>query len=151
AGGVVLGLVFSGSSKTIPWGVSVAGLDVGGMTAGEARALLESRYQKVLDVPVVFTAGGKTWKVTPDPLGVRVDGAGAVAAARREGDGFGPLRGFRRIDVRVFGADIQPHVQIFDGALALQVRRIAKVVDQPHREPAVVLHGLRPGLVPGRD
>jgi vancomycin resistance protein YoaR len=151
AGGIALGLAFAGSPKTIADGVSVAGVDVGGLTPREARALLEARSEKLLHVPVVFTAGGRSWRLTPDSLGLRADWAGAVADARRQGEGFGPLRGFRRIDVRVFGADLQPQVQVFDGALALEVRRIARVVDRPHREPSIVLRGLRPRLVGGRN
>ncbi|HEY7207034.1 MAG TPA: VanW family protein [Gaiellaceae bacterium] len=149
--GVGLGVAFSGSTKTIPQGVSVAGVDVGGLTKGQAETLLQARSAKLLHVPVVFTAGGKSWRVTPDSLGLRVDWAAAVADARARGDGFLPIRGFRRLDVRVFGTDVQPEVSVFNGALALEVKRIAKVVDRPHHEPSIVLHGLKPQLVPGRD
>jgi putative thioredoxin len=53
---------------------------------------------------VVFTAGGMRWRIRPEQLGVHADWGAAVEVARRRGDGFGPLRGFRRVGVRVFGA-----------------------------------------------
>ena len=50
--------------------------------------------------PVVFVAGEKRYAIRPVELGVEPDWKGAVAAAQRQGDGFGPIRGFRRLDVQ---------------------------------------------------
>jgi vancomycin resistance protein YoaR len=146
---LVAGLLFAGSSQHVAAGVHVAGVNVGGMTLDEARTLLEKRANAVLRAPVTFRAGGHTFKVTPDSLGVRVDWAAAVAAARREGEGFGPFRGFKRIDVRVFGAEITPPVRVYTGALALELDQIAHAVNQPRREPSLRLRGLKAELVPG--
>jgi len=146
---VVVGLVFAGSTTRLPAGIRVAGVDVGGMKPGDARALLEQKANDVLHVPVVFTAGGKTFRVTADELGLRVDWGRAVADASREGSGFGPLRGFARLDVRIFGSDVTPQTQVYSGALDLELRRIAAAVDRPHREPSLRLRGATPVLVPG--
>ena len=150
AAGVALGLAFAGSPTRIAAGVRVAGVDVGGLEPNEAAALLQARARRLVRVPVVFTARGRTWRITPDSLGVRVGWQEAVEDARREGEGFGPLRGFKRLDVRFFGADVAPQTQVFNGALELELDRIARDVDRPHREPSLRLRGLRPVLVPGR-
>ena len=42
-GGAVLGFVFAGSPSRIASGVSIDGVDVGGLTAAEARAKLEAQ------------------------------------------------------------------------------------------------------------
>jgi hypothetical protein len=56
---VVLGFVFAGSPTTLAAGVTIDGIDVGGMNAKDARALLQRRSDAVKNRPVVFLAGGK--------------------------------------------------------------------------------------------
>ena len=58
--------------------------------------------------PSIFVAGGQRFAIRPAELGVEPDWKAAVDAAQRQGDGFGPIRGFRRLDVQVFGADVTP-------------------------------------------
>jgi vancomycin resistance protein YoaR len=147
---IAAGVIFAGSSDRIAGGVKVAGVDVGGLTAAQARAKLEQRSQALLHVPATFVAGGRSFRVAPDSLGIRVDWKTAVAEARRRGNAFGPLRGLRRIDVRVFGAEVAPTTAVFRGALELELAHMAKTVDRPHREPALALRGLHPVVVPGR-
>ena len=53
----LFGLAFAGSPARLAEGVSVAGVDVGGLTRAEARKVLERRFAEVAHVPVVFTAG----------------------------------------------------------------------------------------------
>jgi len=149
--GVVLGLVFAGSPTTLAKGVRIAGVDVGGLRPGAAKALLERRWEALEHSPVMFRASGHVWRLSPSQLGVRPDWGGAVDSARRAGQGFGPLRGFRRLDVRVFGADVAPPAQVYDTALEYVLGQMADVVDHPHREAAVVLHGLRPVVVPAKN
>jgi vancomycin resistance protein YoaR len=146
----VLWLAFAGSAARLAEGVSIAGVDVSGMTPAEATAELERRAAAVASTPVVYTAGDRTWRLTPLQLGLTVDWAAAVEAARREGAGFGPLRGYRRLQTRVFGADIAPPVRVYDAALRYHVQRLAATVAQNPREAAIELRGLRPVLVPAR-
>ena len=147
---VLLGLAFAGSPATIAHGVTVDGIDVGGLKAKDAQALLESRSAKLAKQPLVFTAGGKRFPIRALELGVEPDWARAVEAARQQGDGFGPLRGFKRIDVQVFGADITPSTQVLSGALEYKLGLIAKAVDHPPRNAALVRRGGRIVAVPAR-
>ena len=96
------------------------------MSAKDARALLQRRSDAVKDRPVVFLAGGKRYPIRPLSWGpARLDGS-AVDAAERQGDGFGPIRGFKRLDVQVFGADVTPPTTVLNGALDYQLGLIAK-------------------------
>ena len=147
-GGVVLGFVFAGSPSRIADGVQVEGVDVGGLTAGEARTKLERRAAALSEVPVTFTAGGHEWRLRPVSLGVESDWNAAVKLALDQGDGVGPIRGFRRIGVRVFGADVSPPTRVLERALVFEVGRMAKVVNHPHVDASIVRRGLRPVILP---
>jgi vancomycin resistance protein YoaR len=144
--GVGFGFAYAGSPATLAEGVRINGVDVGGMTEKNARKLLEQRFARVNDVPIVFVTGKRRWKIRASKIGLEVDWGAAVAAARRQGDGFGPVRGFRRLGVRFFGADVTPPVQVFEPALNVRLGTIARVVDTPHREAAIVREGLKPVL-----
>jgi vancomycin resistance protein YoaR len=147
--GLLIGFVFAGSPDRIAAGVRVAGVGVGGLTQAQAAAKLERRAEAVASVPVVFTAAGRSWPLRPVNLGVEVDWEAAVKIALHEGGGPAPFRGFRRIGVRVFGADVAPPTQVFDRTLTYELARIAEKVDHPHRDAAIVLRGLQPVVVGG--
>ncbi|HET7043663.1 MAG TPA: VanW family protein [Gaiellaceae bacterium] len=139
---VVLGSAFAGSSARLPDGVRVAGVDVGGLTPKQARRLLERRFEDVQRTPVRFTAGGRSFRLLAVELGIQPDFADAVDAARREGEGFGPLRGYKRLRVRLGDENVQPRVSVWSQAVRAKVAQIAAAVDRPAREAAVVRHGL---------
>ena len=147
----VLGAVYAGSPTRLAEGVRIAGVDVGGMTPAQARALLQRRAQALETVPVTFFAGDREWKITPHRLGVEADWLAAVAAAERQGEGVGPFRGFRRAKVRVFGADITPPAKVYEPALDYQLDELARQLDRVTREPAIVLSKLKPLLVEGQS
>jgi vancomycin resistance protein YoaR len=144
-------MVFAGPSDKIATGVKIGGVDVGGLTPAQARARLQARANKLEHVPVVFVSGSHRFEITPARLGVKVDWGAAVSAAADRGGGFGPLRGLRRLEVRLFGAEVSPPVQAWDTALDYQLSLIAKDVNRPHRDAAVELHGLKAVVAPGQD
>ncbi len=148
--GVVVGLAFAGSPERLAGGVRIAGVDVGGLTPGAARARLERRAKAVENVPIDFRAAGHSWRLSSEQLGIRADWHAAVEAVRRQGQGFGPVRGFRRLDLRFFGADVAPPTQVEDSALRYVLDRIGRTVDIPRHESAIVLEGRTPRIVAGR-
>lgn len=150
-GGTTLGLAFAGSPERLPAGSQIAGVDVSGLTAGDARALLERRSRELGRVPVVFTADGKQWRVRPNSVVAEIDWAAAVEAARRQGEGFGPFRGLKRLGVRVFGGDVAPTAKVYQAAIDSRLTRFAQAVDRPRVEPSLRLRGLEPAVVPGRS
>jgi vancomycin resistance protein YoaR len=150
-GGTVLGLAFAGSPERLPSGTEIAGVDVSGLTAGEARALLERKSKDLADDPVVFTAEGKSWRVKPNAVVLDVDWGAAVQAAQRQGQGFGPLRGLKRLGVRVFGGEVAPTSRVYQYAVDAHVARFARGVDRPRVEPSLKLSGYEASIVPGRN
>ena len=146
----LIGLAFAGSSARIADGVAIAGIEVGGLTPKEARALLEQRFDRVARVPIVFTAGGERYPIKATTLGVEADWAAAIETAAREGEGFGPVRGFRRLQARFFGAEISPPVQAYAAALDFKLAGLAEALDQRHVEARLVRRGLAIEIVPGQ-
>ncbi len=144
-------IVYAGSPDTLARGVTIDGVDVGGLSSAEATTMLQQRSRVSLAKPVRFVADGHSFSISASELGLKPDWADAVAAARHEGDGFGPLRGLRRMKLRVFGGgDVFAGATYDTAALKALVAKIAAKVDRPHREAAVVFHGLTPAIVAGR-
>ncbi|MBA2461262.1 MAG: VanW family protein [Actinobacteria bacterium] len=147
---VLVGFAFAGSDARLAEGVEVAGVDVSGLTTREARALLESRAEKVARVPIVFTVGEEQFPIKASSLGVKADWRAALDTAAREGQGFGPVRGFKRLQTRLFGAEISPPVQAYTSALDYKLGRMADDVDRRHVEAKLVRRGLSIVVVPGQ-
>ena len=146
---LALGFAFAGSSKTLPDGATVSGVSVGGLKTGEAIALLERRYERLETTPVVFTAGPRRWEIRPKNMILEVDWRSAVETARRQGDGFAPVRGLRRLGTRFFGAEVTPRARVSESLLAHRLDAIASRVDRKERDAAIRFRGLQPRLVPG--
>jgi L,D-transpeptidase ErfK/SrfK len=70
----------SRADRILP-GVTVEGVDVGGMTRGEALRAIRAGAAIHLDGPITVTVGGKTWTVTPRELGQKANVEGAVDRA----------------------------------------------------------------------
>jgi vancomycin resistance protein YoaR len=134
--------VFAGSPEQLAEGTRIAGIDVGGLSPKDALALLERRSDRLASVPVTFVSGNHRWRIRPKQLGVSVDWAAAVHAAERQGGGFGPVRGYRRLELRFFEANLDPPIRVYDAALTYELRHIAGAVDSRHREARLVRRGL---------
>jgi len=155
AGAVVLaalvGQVFAGSPSRLAGGVTIAGVDVGGLPADEALARLEAQAAALAHEPVAFTAAGQRFEIEAAQLGVRADWAGAVESAQREGEGFGPVRGFKRLATRFFGTEIAPSTTAYASALDYKLDELAATIDRDHVEARLELRGLEIETVPGQS
>ncbi len=147
--GVTLTIV-AGSPARLAAGTTIAGADVGGLELGEATEALERRSAALQREPVQFVAGGRTFRLTASQLGVRPDWEGAVRTAAAQSDGFAPVRGIRRIQTKLFGADVEPRVDVYPSVLRYTVARIAAAVDRPAVDAAVRRRGLRVAIAPAR-
>src|SRR5437868_6094924 len=139
---VAVGMAFAGSSGRIAAGVRIAGIDVGGLKPADAERLLQRRYAASAKRPLVVTAGHRRFLASAGNLGIVPDWKAAIAEARQGGDGFGPIRGFRRLYVRVAGTEILAPARAYRPALDVFLARVAHAVDAPHREAALRRHGL---------
>ena len=147
---VVFAFVYAGSRNEIAKGVRIDGVDVGGLSSAAAISTLQERGQVALSKPVTFVTAGRAFTLSAADIGLKPDWAAAVASARREGGGFGPVRGFRRLKLRLLGGDVDVPASYGAGALKAELARIASKIDRPHSEAALVLHGLRPAVTPAR-
>jgi vancomycin resistance protein YoaR len=147
---VLVGLAFAGSRHQLAAGTRIAGVDVGGLTRKQAVADLEGRFEQVSGDPVTFVAAGKVFHFAANQLGVEPNWHGAVRAAADQGDGFGPVRGFRRLSTRVFGAEVFPEMAVSNGALEFALDEIARAVDQVPADAALERHGLKVEVLPER-
>jgi vancomycin resistance protein YoaR len=147
---LLFGLAYSGSERQLAEGTSVAGVDVGGLTRQQAAAELTARFADQSPVPVTFTAGDASFTFAANQLGVHPDWNAAVAAAARASDGFGPIRGFRRLRTRFFGAEVLPPIAVSNAALEFALDKVADEVDRPAVSAALVRRGLRIETVPDR-
>jgi vancomycin resistance protein YoaR len=140
---ILVGLAFAGSRSELAAGTQVAGVDVGGLTKREAVAKLDALFERRSRDPVEFVAGTESYRLAANQLAVEPDWDSAVAAAGRAGDGFGPLRGFRRLRARVFGAAVLPQLAVSNAALEYALDQIGDDVDRAPRSAALVRRGLR--------
>jgi vancomycin resistance protein YoaR len=147
---LLVGLAFAGSSRELATGTEVAGVDVGGLSQREAVAKLDTLFEQQSAKPAVFVAAGQTYSFAANQLAVQPDWNAAVAAARRAGDGFGPLRGFRRLRARVFGAEVLPRLTVSNAALEYALDQVAADVDSKARNARLERKGLRIRIVPDR-
>ena len=101
-------------------------------------------------MPVTFVFGGRSWQILPDELGVGVDWAASVAQARRAGDGFGFLRGYRRLALRLFPTSIDPTPHPYVSALDFEVGKLAAAIDHSEKDARLVRKGGQIVTVPGQ-
>jgi vancomycin resistance protein YoaR len=148
---LLVGLAFAGSRSELAPGTEVAGVDVGGLTKRAAIVKLDALFEQRSDDPVEFVAGTASYELAANQLGVQPDWAAAVAAAGRAGDGFGPVRGFRRLRARVFGAEVLPRLAVSNAALEYALDQIAGDVNRRPQSAALARRGLRIQVVPEQN
>ena len=146
---VVVPLLYAGSPDKLANGTRIAGIDVGGLSPADAQRLLEQRSARLASVPVPFTAGGHRFSITPKMLGVEVDWANAVRLAEQQGGGFGIVRGYKRLELEFFPADLAPSIRAYDAALDYELGQLALTVDRPHHEARLVRRGLHVTIAGG--
>jgi vancomycin resistance protein YoaR len=144
-----LGFLFAGSSGKLARGTQVSGVDLGGLTPAAAQRLLERRAAKLATVPVTFTAGGRSFRLTPRRIGVQVDWGATVASARRTGGGFGLVRGYKRLGLEFFPQEVTPQAHAYQAGLTYELDLLARAIDAPHREARLVRRGLHVTIAPG--
>ena len=132
-------------------GVSVAGVDLSGLSRDEAAVKLNQTLSYPINGKILFRDGEKAWVATPAELGMVFDpSSSAVTAYRlgRSGGLFGALAG----QARAGGAGVNvPPVIIFDQRVAYQyLSQISTQVNQPVVEAGLNLEGTNVVAQPGQ-
>ena len=132
-------------------GVSVAGVDLSGLTRDEAAVKLNQTLSYPFTGKILFRDGEKAWVASPAELGMVFDPSSSAATAYqlgRSGGLFGALSGQTSALGR--GVDVPP-VILFDQRVAFQyLSQIAAQVDQPVTEASLHLEGANVVATPGQ-
>jgi vancomycin resistance protein YoaR len=146
----VLGYQLLYAGRIFP-GVSVAGVDLSGMTPSDAAVKLNQTLAYPINGKILFRDGEKVWVATPAQLGMVFDpSSSAVTAYRlgRSGGLFGALSG--QIRAGGAGANVPP-VIIFDQRVAFQyLSQISTQINQPVIEASLKLEGTNVVAQPGQ-
>ena len=132
-------------------GVSVAGVDLSGLTPSDAAVKLNQALAYPSSGKILFRDGEKAWVATPAQLGMVFDpSSSAMTAYRlgRSGGLFGALSG----QVRAGGAGVKvAPVIVFDQRVAFQyLSQIATQINQPVVEASLDLEGTNVVATPGQ-
>jgi vancomycin resistance protein YoaR len=146
----VLGYQLLYAGRIFP-GVSVAGVDLSGMTPSDAAVKLNQTLSYPINGKILFRDVEKAWVATPAELGMVFDpSSSAVTAYRlgRSGGLFGALSG--QIRAGGAGANVPP-VIIFDQRVAFQyLTQISSQINQPVVEASLKLEGTNVVAQPGQ-
>lgn len=159
---VVLAALFTGAGALYVYdnnrddlvsdGVSVGGIDIGGMRAPEAqravRGSLESRYSQ----PIVASFEGKRYTLTPKQAGITYDVKGAIDEAlqrSRDGSIFG--RTWRAATGGKLGAQIDPHVRFSRAAVNRYLVNIHHEVERKAKDATLDFSGATPEPRKGKE
>ena len=121
----------------VPRGASVAGVKVGGLRPGEARAELADAVDAQRRAPVKVKALGERGRIDPGPAGLDVDVAASVEQAGG-GRSWNPTRIW---DSLTGGDDYDVVVSVDDEALAAALDDFGKQADRPARDGGVRFTG----------
>src|SRR4051794_30797446 len=137
-GALALYLYDSGRENRIAKGVTVAGVDVGGMSKTTATNLLQRRLAEPLGRPIVIVADHHRFHLSSERAGVSTDVGGMVAeavAASRQGDIF--QRSWRDLTGGKVNKQIALKLEYNDGAVRSLVRHIARRINRPPKDASV--------------
>lgn len=132
AGGYAAGAWYLGDR--VPRGATVAGVDIGGLTAAEATDRLTETLADAVTQPVPVTLGDAETTLDPAAAGLELDVEGTVDELT--GLTFDP----RVILGHIVGMeDVDPVLRVDDAALRTEVERVAETVDLAPVDGAIAL------------
>ncbi|MFI5042047.1 MAG: L,D-transpeptidase family protein [Acidimicrobiales bacterium] len=122
-------------------GVTISGVQVGGMTRDEAIAAVQEEASGRLGAPIQVSLDGRTWTVTPQELGRHTDVTRAVDSAFRFDDSVGLVSRFwHRFRHQPMNTDIALRYSGADGVTAF-VDKVSKAVTHAPVEAALTTDG----------
>ncbi len=132
-------------------GVSVAGVDLSGLSPSDAASRLNQTLSYPTTGKIVLRAGDKVWVVTPAQMGMAFDASSSAQAAYqlgRSGGLFASLDG--QLRARSSGAEVPP-VILFDQRVAHQyLQALSTEINQPVVEASLKVEGTNVVAVPGQ-
>lgn len=146
----VIGYQLAYAGRIFP-GVSVAGVDLSGLSPNDAALKLSQTLSYPITGKVLFRDGDKVWVASPAELGMVFDPSASALAAYdygRKGGLFKALSG--QVGARGLGADVAP-VIIFDQRVAYTyLQNIAAQINQAVVEASLRVDGTNVITEPGK-
>jgi lipoprotein-anchoring transpeptidase ErfK/SrfK len=138
-GGAVAAYAYDSSRENlIAEGVTVAGVDVGGMEVEQARAVVTRRLDEPLEQPIAVVRGKRRFNLSAEDAGVRADVAGMVdSALRRSRSGSIFSRVARDLSGGEEDAEIPARVSYDREAIRKLVKRVGKGLNREARDAEV--------------
>ena len=116
--------------NTISEGVTIGGVDVGGLEAPDAASQVRSNLVAPLDKEVVVRHDGTTYELNPDKISIRADVDGMIDEALRVSQDGGILsRTWRRLSGEEVDHSIEPKIAYSKEAVDQFVETIAADID----------------------
>jgi lipoprotein-anchoring transpeptidase ErfK/SrfK len=138
-GGAVAAFAYDSSrDDLIAKGVRIAGVDVGGMTTGEARVVVQRELQEPLEKPVSVKRGKTRFTLSAHDAGVKADVGGMVdeaLEASRDGSIFSRVA--RDLSGGEEDAQVPPRVTYSSSAVHELVERVRHKLNRPARDAQV--------------
>ncbi len=134
-GAVGMSAYDSSHEDQIANGVTVAGVDLGGLTTDQARARVRGQVAEPLEKGIVVTGAGKRFTLSAKDAGIHADADAIVeqaVSASREGTIFS--RVWREATGGQKKTSIQPRVTYSKAAANRLVARVAESVDRPAQD-----------------
>ena len=135
AGSVAVYAYDSSNEDRVANGIRIAGVQVGGLDAEDARQKLRTKLQVPLEKPIVVEHGKKRFTLSAEDAAVKADVGGMVdqaVTASRGGNILG--RALRDLTGGEEPARIDPRVSYSKPAVAKFLARVEKAVDRPTRD-----------------
>jgi len=132
-------------------GVTVLGLDVGGLEPKEAMALLEQHFSPYPGQPLTLRYGQRSWTISPADLGVSLDaGATAVSAyaVGRKANFWENLQ--EQAQTLKDGHAVEPVLKFDTGVARVLLSQIAREVNRPVRNADLSVDGIAVKVTPSQ-
>ena len=142
----------SNADDTIAEGVTVAHVDVGGLTPAEARERVRQELLAPLQEPIVIRHEGERWKLTAEQAGINADVNGMVRrAVNRSQEGNALQRAWREATGGEVDASIPAAVSYDEAAVRDMVAKVAGEVDREPQDAELTFTATSLGEVEGQD
>jgi len=152
---VLAGAVYAydhGRRDRIAKGISVGGIDVGGMTRAGAQRKLEAQLLGALHEPIIVHHGSKTWKLGPREARIAADISAMVdEAVSRSREGNILSRTIRGLTGGKVSANLTPRVSYSKQAVVRLLDQVRHSVDRAAIDAKLDFHTGGFTQSPGRD
>ena len=123
-------------------GVSVGGVDVGGLTGAEARSRLQRELVDPLERPIVVRHGKHRWRLGAAEARIAANlDATIEQALSRSRDGNPIQRAWRGLTGQTVSARLEPEVTYSERAVTRLLSRVRAGVDRPAKDATVKISG----------